>query len=212
MNKLVRSKRSNSKAFGLAIMMLSLCATSPAYPLELTIHPNTSPSLSAVMAYGEVVDGDVEALESFLQSLPKKITTAVYLASPGGNLYEGMKLGRFFKENRIKTVVEGGADCASACALAFLGGTDGAGKSWRSSSSNSRLGFHAFSSEGDISPDNVQAVVADILMYAVAVDAPIFVIVKAFETPSREMYWLDQQEICNLGVKLWSNEEARFIC
>ena len=86
-----------------------------------------------------------------------------YLASPGGNLYEGMKHGLLFRQHRIKTVVEGGSDCASACALAFLGGTDSEGRPWRSSSSNSRLGFHAFRgiSERAINEDEVQRTAAD---------------------------------------------------
>jgi hypothetical protein len=63
---------------------------------------------------------------------------AVYLNSPGGTLYEGMRLGRMFKDERIKTVVEGGEMCASACAIAFLGGRDRQGVKWMSSTTTSR--------------------------------------------------------------------------
>jgi hypothetical protein len=61
-------------------------------------------------------------LAAFLRSQTLRKNIAIYLASLGGNLYEGMELGLYFRQNRIKTVVEGGQDCASACALAFLGG------------------------------------------------------------------------------------------
>ena len=74
----------------------------------------------------------------------------VYLNSPGGNLREGMRLGKFFFDNKIETVVETKTSCASACALAFLGGRDGdTGKPHRTKASNSGLGFHSFTREFD---------------------------------------------------------------
>lgn len=209
----VQSRRRGSRILkDVLICLLSFFSASAAFALDFTTHQNTSAKLNAVMASGEVVNGDVEALERLLRSLPKKATTAVYLASPGGSLYEGMRLGLYFKDHGIKTIVEGGADCASACALAFLGGADNAGNPWRSSSSNSRLGFHAFSAHDHINANEVQAVVADILYYATAVEAPLYIITKLFETPSHEVYWLDSTEVCSLGIKLWSNEGARFLC
>ena len=137
-----------------------------------------------------------------------------YLASPGGNLYEGMKLGLFFRQHRIKTVVEGGSDCASACALAFLGGTDSEGRPWRSSSSNSRLGFHAFRgiSERAINEDEVQRTAADRLRYGKAVNAPIDLLIAGFSTPSRDIFWVSQTDICALGIRLWSNDTSKFVC
>ncbi len=190
---------------------ISLAATSVS-ALEFEVHQNNGEDLNAIMASGEILTGDLAILESIIESLPKKKNTAVYLKSPGGSLYEGMRIGLFFRSHGVKAVVEGGADCASACALAFLGGADRAGNSWRSSSTNSRLGFHAFSSDGYIDPDEVQAIVADILTYAEMVDAPLYIIVRALETSSQEMYWLDNYEICALGVKLWSNTEEKFLC
>ena len=118
----------------------SLMSAHMAIALEYSLHGNDkSKTLTAILATGMIEEGDTERLGSFLRKLTFKKSVAVYLASPGGNLYEGMKLGLFFRQHRIKTVVEGGSDCASACALAFLGGTDSEGRPWRSSSSNSRL-------------------------------------------------------------------------
>ena len=83
-------------------------------------------------------------------NLPKKPTVVVYLNSTGGNLREGMRLGRFFFHNKIETVVESKTACASACALAFLGGRDGVtGKPHRTKASTSGVGFHSFSREFD---------------------------------------------------------------
>ena len=125
-----------------------------------------------------------------------------------------MRLGLYFHLNKIKTVVEGGQDCASACALAFLGGTDNAGLPWRSSSTNSRLGFHAFRgiAEKAASNDNVQSIVADMLRYGKTVNAPIDLLIEGFATPSDNIFWVSQADVCALGIKLWSNDTKRFVC
>ena len=114
----------------------------------------------------------------------------------------------------MRTVVEGGYDCASACALAFLGGADNAGKPWRSSSTDSRLGFHAFKGIAGkaIHADEVQSVVADMLRYGKKVNAPIDLLIAGFSTPSEDIFWVDNGDVCSLGIKLWSNDTDRFVC
>lgn len=185
-----------------------------AFSLDFQLHPNNSPSLNAIMAQGEIQTGDTIKLAELISELPTKKNTAVYLASRGGSLIEGVELGLLFRRLGIKTIVEGGQICASACALAFLGGTDGKGKPWRSSSDNSQLGFHAFYSSGgeDMTSNEVQKVVGFILAYAQQVDAPIETLIFSFMTPSSDMYYLSQNEICGLGIKLWSNKTNKFIC
>lgn len=190
------------------------CAPFATSALEFSTHSNTSPSLTAILAKGPVLEGDVERLDAFLSLQPKRSRMAIYLASPGGSLYEGMRLGRYFTRNRIQTVIEGGNDCASACAIAFLGGRDRNGQVWRSSSDNSRLGFHAFSSSGQMPADEneTQHVVADVLSYARDVEAPLDLLIINFATPSQSIYWLSHLEICGLGIRLWSNTANRFLC
>lgn len=183
--------------------------------MDFIVHPgNVSQNLTAILASGEIVIGDKDKLESLLTKLPIRNNTAIYMSSPGGNLYEGMRLGLFFRARGIKTVIEGASDCASACAIAFLGGTDRSGKPWRSSSSNSRLGFHAFKSEEGSQPnsDEVQHVVSDMLSYGKMVDAPIDLLISNFATSSSGIYWVSQDEICKLGIKLWSVGTNTFIC
>jgi len=184
--------------------------------MEFKTHPNADdmPAVTAILATGEIEDGDVERLTAFLSTAEIRKTIAIYLASPGGSLYEGMLLGLFFKNNRIKTIVEGNEVCASACALAFLGGRDNADKPWRSSSSNSYLGFHAFSSADSPFQDEneTQMVVSHVLDYGRLVDAPLELLILNFATPSNSIYWLSQEEICSLGIKLWDVVRSQFTC
>ncbi|MBJ6988961.1 hypothetical protein [Devosia sp. MC521] len=184
--------------------------------MEFQTHPNAAsmPAVTAVLATGQIEEGDVSRLNAFLSNAEIRKTIAVYLASPGGSLYEGMRLGRFFKDHHIKTVVEGNEVCASACALAFLGGRDNDGKPWRSSSSNSSLGFHAFASADSAFQDEneTQMVVSHVLDYGREVQAPLELLILNFATPSSSIYWLTQDEICSLGIKLWDVPGNKFTC
>ena len=52
-----------------------------------------------------------------------RATAVVTLRGPGGDYHEGLALADYFRANNIATVVEKGAECYSACAFSFLGGT-----------------------------------------------------------------------------------------
>jgi hypothetical protein len=89
--------------------------------------------LAVFLIEGVIVGGETLTLEGFVGKLPPNKSVAVILNSPGGNLDEGLKLGRFFHRARISTFVLGyGGGCASACAIAFLGGRDRDGRPSRS--------------------------------------------------------------------------------
>lgn len=47
---------------------------------------------------------------------------AVYLNSSGGTLEDGFAMGRLFRKNAVATILVSKQVCASACAVAFLGG------------------------------------------------------------------------------------------
>ena len=182
--------------------------------LEFSQHENNSKTLNAIMAVGEIEYNDVEKLDRYLSHLPKKKHTAIYFNSPGGNLFGGIRLGKYFKKNGIKTVIQRDSMCASACALAFLGGTDRNGNKWMSSTTTSRLGFHAVS-KGDGSKyadmDQTQLIIAEILKYGHYVDAPMEIFIKQFSTPSTNIYWFSTQEELQFGIKVWDVDNNLFI-
>lgn len=82
---------------------------------------------------GETEAGDVERLLSIYDKFvhcrteclgPDGGATAVLtLDGPGGDYLTGLIMAEVLRENQIATVVEGGMECHSACAFAFLGGT-----------------------------------------------------------------------------------------
>lgn len=150
-------------------IVFALCSASfsSAFALEIRKHQNFSKNLAGFLLSGRIEEGDANRVLAVFEQFLDTPNRAAYLASPGGNLIEGIKLGLVFNRLRVKTVIEGKQICASACALAFLGGRDSKGFPWRSSSSDSVLGLHAFSSpkSRDMNSDDTQKIVALILEY-----------------------------------------------
>jgi len=194
-------------------LILSFIMNTSAFALDFSIHENNSKSLNAIKAIGTIELNDDEKLHQYLSHLTPKKHTAIYLDSNGGSLYGGMKLGRYFKDHQIKTVIQGYKSCASACALAFLGGRDYHGNKWMSSTTTSRLGFHAFSYANNKyeNMDSTQKTVSDILRYGKDVGANMDIFIKLFATSSSDMYWFSTKETLDFNIKIWDIENNQFL-
>jgi len=104
---------------------------------------------------GPLRRGDAEAMREALARLKAsspphddRPLATVELSSLGGDLDEGLRLGRLFRDHRVATVVRRHDICLSACALAFLGGTshreDGERAVDQRLEIGGKLGFHTF--------------------------------------------------------------------
>jgi hypothetical protein len=108
-----------------------------------------------VVASGEITHGDSDRFTKFIKQnniMASDDSDTIRLSSPGGDLFEGMALGEAIRRARFNAVVGKGTTCASACALAFLGGTaryaTGTGPG-RTLEFGGWLGFHGFSFSND---------------------------------------------------------------
>ena len=108
-----------------------------------------------IYATGAVETGDAATLSRLIRdnNLADGFDDyVVRLNSPGGLVLEGMEVGRVIRDARLETLIVRGDICASACALAFLGGTrqyatgNGVG---RRLEFGAMLGFHGFRSATD---------------------------------------------------------------
>src|SRR6266571_2258925 len=84
---------------------------------------------------GELELGDIDSFRAKAELLPVGRTT-VEFRSKGGRLLAGIRIGAQIRAKRFNTVVPDGAQCASACALAWLGGVR------RFVGESSSVGFH----------------------------------------------------------------------
>ena len=207
---------------GAAVTALTLGALAqPAGALEISKHASDSAEVNAILLKGSVDDGDTFDLKVYLSKLPKKPTVVVYLNSPGGNLREGMRLGRFFFDNKIETAVETKTACSSACALAFLGGRDDAGKAHRTKASNSGLGFHSFSRDFDnksYSADDLKIVVQQtqtqvflVAEYLKAIGADLDVVRLMLKAQANQMNYISNDEALTLNIRVWDDKRNQLV-
>jgi hypothetical protein len=109
--------------------------------------------LEAIELTGEIQQGDAAKLAKEVLRLDDRFNVGkqiyvVFLRSRGGNFEEGLRLLRLFRERGLITAIRAGAECLSACAVAFMGGryinwdSGVPPESFRVIEPGARLGFH----------------------------------------------------------------------
>lgn len=69
---------------------------------------------------GSFVEGDSQRFSEALRRSGR--ADEIWLHSPGGNVVEGLEIGKKIRAAHLATRIPSGARCASICAFAFLGG------------------------------------------------------------------------------------------
>jgi hypothetical protein len=229
---------------GLAIVGGLLCGSpesARAAAMEFRIGSSGSTDgLQWIVADGEIDQDTPEKFANFLRRHGPVSNinnrTEVWLNSPGGNLYAGLRLGKLIRENGLGTVVrksvprpgsspqmedEAAGRCESACAYTFLGGL------WRSADDGT-LGVHQFYTTDALSAPaekrytgedlfDEQRIVGDLAAYVVKMGVDARFLVKASATaPTGPLYYFSSDEMIAFDITLndkkfspWALEEYR---
>ena len=128
----MRQSRIKTRAATLVFGILSTAAADAA-----TISVQQSGSVAAIVT----VQGTLEARdgERFFAKIAPLTTATVRLQGSGGSVLAGIQIGETIRLKNMETIVPAGGRCASACALAWLGGTR------RFLASGARVGLHSAS-------------------------------------------------------------------
>ncbi|MGO7979596.1 hypothetical protein ACC691_16980 [Rhizobium johnstonii] len=153
--------------------------------------------IKALVVQGEfeISDDPVSLAGEVAQFKPKFIT----FKSPGGNVASAMKIGRMIRALGVSTLQIRSAECASACALAFVGGVQ------RSADAGS-IGVHQASFSGDAALDSktavtaVQAMTAEIIGYLTEMGVSPQLLQLSLSIESSDMRYLTSSEMANWGV------------
>lgn len=99
---------------------------------------------------GEIQNGDAAKLSAMIDNLPGQdhddLNFIICLNSNGGRLNQGIEIGRLLRDNYFGTYIPEGAECLSACAIAFMHGSVAAWEyvvTFRMLHPGGKLGFHA---------------------------------------------------------------------
>lgn len=147
--------------------------------------------------------GEIKVNDSFelRRAMRDQTIDLVVMASPGGNLYEGLQIAAILHDNGIGTYVPQGASCESSCANILLGGFHRLVVG--------ELGVHQFYSSGQdanaTAPQNVttsvaQYTTADIIGIMNQFDTPPFVYEKMFGTTDIYYFKASEKPRLNLGL------------
>lgn len=151
-------------------------------PMAFSIHGES------VYAEGQITDGTAARFRTFLASNPLPEGTWIWLMSGGGNLDEGLELGKLIRERKFNTGVT--RECFSSCTFTFLGGVKRSMLSW------DMYGVHQFSFR---SAPNADTAASD----AQKVSVTLYNYVRSMGVDTRlidEMVKADQTQVNSLSV------------
>ncbi|RWP58005.1 hypothetical protein [Mesorhizobium sp.] len=146
----------------LPVLLAALVALIAPRAEAIEISMERGNATSKILVTGPIERGDAERFKAYwAENAYDSWNFIVSLDSPGGNLLEGLEIGRFLRKVEADTEVqrytpatpdryaEGlpGAECYSACALAFMGGVE------RDIPEGGTIGFHQFYGSGGSSAD-----------------------------------------------------------
>lgn len=153
---------------------------------------------------GPIVEGDARDLQSIIDSMidagvPVRVGH-VYLDSPGGDVFEAIKIGRILRENKIQALVGVDDRCYSSCTLVLAGAV--------SRLPQGKVGIHSFYSltsrekEFDYSKEDAgySAVAKVVESYLREMRIPVALLDEMMKTPASTLKILDLEEQQSLAL------------
>jgi len=116
------------------ILLILVIGANVAHGATITVESRSKGQPSSVLVDGKLEPGDGDQFRLKTGSLSAAV---ISFRSDGGNVVAGIQIGEIIRAKGFTTSVSRDARCASACALAWLGGTK------RLMSAESKIGFHA---------------------------------------------------------------------
>jgi hypothetical protein len=183
-------------SFCLTLMILtwSAIAASAAVTVEQL---GAGPNQVILLVHGEfALEDDPASLVAAANTSGAKIVT---FDSNGGNVSVAMKFGRAIRAAGLETVQLRAKQCASACALAFVGGS-------KRTAEPGSIGVHQASFSTDAGVDSssavaaVQAVTANIMTYLIEMGVDPRLLQLSLATGSNDMRYLTSSEMAEYRV------------
>jgi hypothetical protein len=150
---------------------------------------------------GQIAEGDADVFIDAVKeaNAAGKVVESVQLNSTGGRLFEGAKLAAAIKVAKISTTVAQGAVCASACFLAFAAGER------KFVGYGALIGVHKASDKGGRETAASGEATRLMARFAKELGVPYLIISRMLSTPSKEIGWLDLQDLQSMRVSMVGN-------
>jgi hypothetical protein len=146
-----------------------------------------------VIVEGDLELGDIEVFRSKVAALSK---ATVAFRSDGGSLLAGIRIGMLVRVKGFTTIVPDAAQCASACAVAWLGGAH------RFLGVGAKVGFHAaYVQKGGTTTESGPGN-AVLGAYLDQIGLPEDAIVYITQAAPSSMKWLNMEEAAQHGIEV----------
>jgi hypothetical protein len=157
----------------------------------LTYIPQAGPA--TILVRGELAMTDGLRFTEKTQNIEEAV---VRFESPGGMMIAGLGIGRTIRSKGFATMVPSAAQCESACALAWLGGSQ------RYMGENARVGFHAAYLMRSGRPRRSDAAQAAVVDYLEQLQLPPRAISYMTSSPPQGLNMLTMGRAHDLGVEV----------
>src|SRR6476660_6481577 len=114
-------RQSACKLGHVSLLVIVLFFLAPIFSLDAEFSKSASRDgdPDVILVVGQLSFGDEK---QFVNAALNSENAIVVFQSPGGNLFAGIEIGKAIHLKGFSTIVPDGVQCASACALAWLGG------------------------------------------------------------------------------------------
>jgi ATP-dependent protease ClpP protease subunit len=164
-----------------------------AFAADFRVLPGDPGKPAIVIVTGEFSPGDEAA---FVREVISIRDALVVFSSPGGSLGAGLEIGKAIRLKNFATYVPADTFCASACGLAWLGGTQ------RLMSRKAKIGFHA--AYNDTSGFARESGMANAMVgaYLNSLGLPSHAVAFMTMASPDSMAWLSPQDATALGLNV----------
>jgi hypothetical protein len=174
----------------LALACAALWAGS-AYAASISVESAGSDKRALIVVQGSFETKDGEQFFTKTSSLTDAI---VRLQSNGGSLVAGIQIGETIRLKGFQTVVPAGARCASACAMAWLAGTQ------RYMGPGAQIGWHsAYTANSEKGSGAANALLG---AYLNRVGLPYSAVVYITQSAPESIIWLSMADAKRLGIEV----------
>ncbi len=172
----------------LTFLILVLIGTNIAHAATVAVEVRSGEQPALVLVDGKLESGDGDRFRYTTAFLSSAI---VSFRSDGGSVAAGIQIGEIIRSKGFTTSVSRDARCASACAIAWLGGTK------RLMSAESKIGFHAA-----YTADGRETGVGNALIgaYLNKIGLPYSAVAYITQAAPRSMSWLSAAEAKKHGI------------
>jgi hypothetical protein len=154
--------------------------------------------IALVIVQGRFVPDDISAFKAKIGPLSRAV---VAFQSEGGSVLTGIQIGETIRLKNFITLVPDDTRCASACALAWLGGTK------RFMSSGAQIGFHAaFDATSGQESGVGNALVG---AYLTRIGLPYSAVIYITQAAPTAMTWLNLKDAERQGIDVSALELSR---